>query len=146
MSTQLPIGIFARECPLDAALGVVASSFPRRHLGGEGGGLLGSTTRRTLAGSAALIGQALGRSADSPCARRKAALTRPDAMYILVDTLRRGRRCQEPQSSPCSSGAIASPYAYRPRWRVLRISPSASPWRSRSRMMGCSLSALVGQG
>ena len=48
MSTQLPIRVFAGECPLDAALGGIASSFPRRHLGGEGG-LLGSTTRQTLA-------------------------------------------------------------------------------------------------
>jgi acetyl esterase/lipase len=85
------------------------------------------------------------RTAARACAR-KAALTLTDAMYTLVDTSTRERRWQEPQSSPCSSGEIASPYAYRPRWRVLRISPSGSPWRSRSRMMGCSLGELVGQG
>src|SRR6185312_3836597 len=35
MSTQLPIRVFARKCPLDAASGGVASSLPRRHFGSE---------------------------------------------------------------------------------------------------------------
>ncbi len=37
MATQLPIRVFARECPLDAAFGSVAPSLPRRNFGGEGG-------------------------------------------------------------------------------------------------------------
>ena len=48
MATQLPIRVFARECPLDAAFGSVAPSLPRRNFGGEGG-LIGGAARQALA-------------------------------------------------------------------------------------------------
>ena len=48
MATQLPIRVFARECPLDAAFGSVAPSLPGRNFGGEGG-LIGGAARQALA-------------------------------------------------------------------------------------------------